>query len=105
MNEVINFLIDALARNENLLEERKVAIVIIHFAFDEAADLIASRWAGNNVRQVIGDWFHLLTNPIFYECRRLGRKHFGKRRVRAGEITETIADELAYICFKVFVVN
>ena len=44
MNQVVNFVVDALARNENLFEERKVAIVIVDFTFDQSADLIARAW-------------------------------------------------------------
>src|SRR5437899_9639106 len=66
---------------------------------------MASRGTRDDVCQVIGNRFYLLTNPIFYECRRLWRKHLCQCRLRAGEITETIADKFAHVRFKVFIID
>ena len=67
VNQIVNFAMNALARNENLFDERKLLVIVVNFALDERADLFARVLAGGNVREVLHDRRHLAVDAFLDE--------------------------------------
>ncbi len=74
---------NALLGDENLLEERELLIVIVHFTLDERSNLLARALTRGNIRQIVDDRWYLLVDAFFDKGNSFRRKGFGERRIAA----------------------
>src|SRR5215211_1114097 len=93
---------NALARDEDLFEERELFVILIDFELDQAANLFSCRLGRRDLRKVMDDWRHLLVDAIFDEHDRFGRERFRERRLAAREIVHTTRDKLMYFRLESF---
>ena len=97
VHQIINFAIDAFARNKDLLDERKLLVVFIDFAFDERPDLLARAFAGGDFREVMHDRRHLPIDAVLDQRHRLAGKHLRQGRVGLGQVIQTLADKRPHL--------
>ncbi len=105
MDQVINLAIDAFPRNEDLFQEREVAIIIVDFALDERPDLSSRSRASRNVSQMVGDRSDLLIDTFFDQRNGFRRKHLCQRGLHLREVIDALADKRIYFSFKSFFVD
>ncbi len=64
VDQIVDFAINALARDENLFQEGKLIVILVDFTLDERPDLLPGTGTGGNVRQMLGDGCYLLINSL-----------------------------------------
>src|SRR5207244_10606712 len=100
VNQIVNFAVNAVARDKDLLEQRELLVIIVNLALDEGADLLACIRAGGNVSQMMDDRGHLLVEASLDESYRVRGKCFRERGAALGQIVKPTTDEVAHRCGK-----
>ena len=100
VDHLVNFAVDAFARDEDFFEEGKLLVIIVNLALDEAADLRARRRTRREFREMLDDGRHFRINARLDERDGVGRKQFRERRAALRDFINARTDELADLRFE-----
>src|ERR1051325_10508664 len=91
---------DAFSRNEDLLEERELFVVLINFEFYQSANLFTGGLTGGDLGEVMDDWRHLLIDPVFDERDCFGSERLCERCAAVRKIIQAPGDKISHLGFE-----
>src|SRR4029078_3810665 len=94
---------NSFARDKDLLDERKLFVILIDLEFYQGADLLSRCLTGSDVSEVMNNRRNLLTDSFLNKCDCVGRKGFAERRLTPGQVIQATGYKVAYPLVKPFV--
>src|SRR6185503_14394314 len=98
--EFINFTMNALTRDKDLLDERELFVILVDFEFYQAADSFAGALTGGDISELMDDRRNLLIDAIFDERDCFRRERICERCVAQCKIVQALRDKLMHLRFE-----
>ena len=98
VHQFVNFAMDALARDEDLFDERKLLVIVVNFELDQRANLLARVLAGGDVGEMMNNRRHLAVDALLDESDGFRREGFRQRRIAVRQIVESSGNEILDLC-------
>ncbi len=102
VDELVDFAVNAFARDEDLFEERELFVILVDFEFYQTTDLFPCCLARGDLGEVMDDRRHLLIDAVFDERDRFGRESFCERGFAVREVVQTSRNKLVHFRFEPF---
>src|SRR6476619_4653811 len=88
------------SRDEDLLDERELFVILVDFEFYQAADSFAGALAGGDVGELMDDRRNLLIDAFFDEGNCFRRERVCERCVAQCKIVYSLRDNLMHLRFE-----
>src|ERR1041385_5024494 len=91
---------NAFTRDEDLLDERELLVILVDFEFYQAADSFAGALTRGDVGELMNNRRNLLIDAIFDEGNCFRRERVCERGVAQCEIVDALRDKFMHLRFE-----